>query len=134
MSYPYDGDARSPFVENKMVVDSQWPENEPCEVEMVTCPVCGKEVSRDIMCYSICDYCIVNLETFDNAVKYGAARPESVEINGYLAYEFTPDMINEILTREMQVACALGADPNYGAYIEDDQSDFESWLIEQNSK
>jgi len=103
------------------------------EPEMVTCPICEQEVPDDECWYGACDKCLMKAETFENALDYGNDRKVAVEINGYLAYEFSADEIEEILKRELAL-CRLTGCTDYHGYLTDDSSDFADWLIERNNR
>lgn len=103
------------------------------EPEMVTCPICEQEVPDEECRYGVCDSCLSKAETFDTALDYGNDRKVVVEINGYLAYEFSAEDIAEILERELAL-CRLTGCAEYHAYLTDDSSDFAEWLKERENR
>lgn len=103
------------------------------EPEMVTCPICEQEVPDDQCIWGVCDSCLAKAETFDTAMDYGNDRKVAIEINGYLAYEFSAGDIAEILERELALFRLTGC-AEYHGYLTDDSSDFAGWLIEHNKR
>ena len=109
------------------------PNNPDCaldEPEMVVCEICGEEKPDEECVSGVCRECLSKAATYDNAMDYGAARKTAVEINGYLAYEFSADQIAEILERELADAYLTGYASTFG-YLSDDRSDFADWLKER---
>jgi len=102
------------------------------EPEMVTCPICEQEVPDEQCIWGVCDKCLAEAETFDTAMDYGNDRKVAIEINGYLAYEFSADEIEEILKRELALFLLTGC-MDYHGYLTDDSSDFADWLKEQKN-
>lgn len=100
------------------------------EPEMVTCPICEQEVPDEECLYGVCDSCLAKAETFETAMDYGEDRKVAVELNGYLAYEFSADDIEEILKRELAL-CRLTGCAEYHGYLTDDSSDFADWIKER---
>ena len=100
------------------------------EPEMVVCDLCGEEVPDEECRWGVCDKCLAKAETMENAMNYGADHKVSVEINGYLAHEFSADEIEEILKRELAL-CRLTGCAEYHGYLTDDSSDFADWLKER---
>ena len=47
----------------------------------------------------ICEGCIDNAETFENAVKFGSENTEKVDINGLFVHLFSEQEINDIIER-----------------------------------
>lgn len=74
-------------------------------VEAKQCQMCGEWICEDDE--NVCDDCLQNNATYDNALKYGEENKESVELNGFLANVFTADEVNEILIRELDEAQQL---------------------------
>lgn len=69
-------------------------------VEATECEMCG-EYFNDCDDIGICNNCLEENATFENAIKIGDDNPEKIYINGYLASEFTNEEIEEILRREL---------------------------------
>ena len=63
--------------------------------EAKRCKICGEWIPEDSP--DICDVCIEEHTTLDNALEYGAEATESVELNGFLA-ELGADLIEQVLT------------------------------------
>lgn len=109
------------------------PNNPDCaldEPEMVVCDLCGKEVPDEECRWGVCDGCLAKAETFENALDYGNDRKVAVEINGYLAREFSADEIEEILKRELFDSYIIGWMSVHN-FLTDDSSDFADWLKER---
>lgn len=68
-------------------------------VEATECE-CG-EYFNDCDNIGICNNCLEENATFENAIKIGNENPEKISINGYFASEFTVEEIEEILRREL---------------------------------
>lgn len=100
------------------------------EPEMVVCDLCGEEVPDEECLWGVCDSCLAKAETFGNAMDYGEDRKVSVELNGYLAYEFSADEIEEILKRELSDSYIIGWTSVHN-FLTDDSSDFAGWLKER---
>lgn len=71
-------------------------------VEAEICPICGEYKPKDLN--KVCDYCLEDEETLENALEMGDKFKDDVEINSFLASVFTPQEIEEILTREFKKA------------------------------
>lgn len=66
------------------------------------CELCGEYHcnSEEYNCEGVCAECVEDEINVENALEYGSqeAETESVSINGFLAFYFSEDEINEILT------------------------------------
>ena len=71
-------------------------------VEAEMCPICKEYKPKDLN--KVCDYCLEEEETVENALLMGDEYKEDVKINSFLASVFTPKEIEEILTREFKEA------------------------------
>jgi len=100
------------------------------EPEMVVCDLCGEEVPDEECRWGVCDKCLAEAETFETAMDYGEDRKVAVELNGYLAYEFSADEIEEILKRELSDSYIIGWTSAHN-FLTDDSSDFADWLKER---
>ena len=65
-------------------------------VEAKECKVCGVWFN-DEEHIGVCEGCLEDEETFENAVKLGRENTEIIEINGFLASLFSVEKINDIL-------------------------------------
>jgi hypothetical protein len=63
--------------------------------EAKQCKICGEWIPEDSP--EICDVCIEEHTTLDNAIAYGEDNTESVELNGFLA-ALGKDTIEKVLT------------------------------------
>ena len=94
-------------------------------VEAYECVLCD-ELSANVMC----DKCLNENITFETVLRYGNDTKQNIEINGYLAHEFTEEQINEILERELREAKKLGFKTKHEEYANNDLGHFEMWLEE----
>ena len=66
------------------------------------CELCGEYHchSKEYSCEGVCEDCVEDEINVENALEYGSqeGETESVSINGFLAFYFSEDEINEILT------------------------------------
>ena len=64
------------------------------------CDLCGewKCDSEEYEGDHVCEECVENEISVENVLEYASDEEESVSINGFLAYFFTKEEINEILT------------------------------------
>lgn len=109
------------------------------EPEMVTCQICEQEVPDEECLYGVCDKCLAEAETMENAFAYGRSRPTSVNINGFLSWFFKRAEIETILKNEMRKAIkslvALGCYVSFEHdFLTDDSSDFADWLKEREKR
>ena len=97
------------------------------------CIKCDEDFPLEQMVVSICRGCVEKAQTFDNALRYGADRKESVEINGFLAWAFTTSDIEEILTNVLRIEAGheVGKEDAH-KYLSDDIYDFSEWLEAQD--
>lgn len=65
-------------------------------VKAAECKVCGTWFN-DEAGLGVCDCCLENAETFENAVKLGREDTKDIEINGFLASLFSTEKINDII-------------------------------------
>lgn len=97
-------------------------------VDATECEFCGEWFNGE---GNVCESCINEYSTFGNALKMGAETDciESIKINGYLAYEFSENQINEILERELRQANEI-AQLKYKDYLKSEIDYFLNWLSE----
>ena len=65
-------------------------------VKATECKICGSWFDDEDL-VGVCESCLEDEETFENAVKLGRENTESREINGFLASLFSAEKINDIL-------------------------------------
>lgn len=124
-------------LENKMVIDSQWPAEPEYVESTIICPLCGKEVPEEELIFAVCERCITRNETWETALAYGAHSKTKVEINALFAKVLSDDQINEALH-----AAAMNVRREYPALasgyvretVSDDVDDFAHWLIDQKEE
>lgn len=104
------------------------------------CEICGEYFKEDEMYDSICDECLKEEMTVDNAKKCGkdgSARTE-VSINGFLAFCFSQEEIDSLLIKVLEDKINA-SDANANAIIDmaevwcgEDKSYFAEWLKRHN--
>lgn len=102
-------------------------------VDATECKVCG-EWFNDEHYRKVCDDCLDENATFENAIKMGDEEycQHEVKINGYLANEFSTDQIEAILERELVEAEKLGTALSYREYLFNDKDAYADWLNKEN--
>ena len=95
-------------------------------VEATECEECGNLFIENGE-QTICDECLEEYKTFDNAIKIGNKYKVRVNINQFLKMCFTEDEIEEILERELREAKKLGK--SFNKEVEEYLNDNE-WLSE----
>lgn len=104
------------------------------------CVICGEYFKEDEMHDRICDECLKEEMTVDNAIecgKDGSARTE-VSINGFLAFCFNQEEIDSLLTKALEDkinnsdAAVNGAIDNAEEWCKEDLSYFADWLKRNN--
>lgn len=104
---------------------------------MKTCPICEREYDEEDMMWSVCDSCLFAAETYENALAWGNEEKKEIEINGFLAYAFTSDQIEEVLREKLDEYGNITIDRARKSYAEeycyDDKSAFADWLVEQKN-
>lgn len=103
------------------------------EFEQATeCEFCG-EYFLDSDNNHICKNCLDENSTYENALSFGAEKDckEKIEINGYLAHEFTIEQIETILKKELAEANKL-THLKYKEFLLEDSGAFASWIIKNS--
>lgn len=96
-------------------------------VETELCPVCGEHYIKPDE-YKVCDQCFKKHSTIDNAIRFGSEHPERIELNEYLAFEFSQFEIERILVEKLKQKKG----DHLKEYLEDANYDFQEWLIRNN--
>lgn len=102
-------------------------------VEATRCELCG-EWFDDTELNGVCECCLDEHETVNNAIEYGEEHTTNIEgINGAVAYLLTTEEINEILVRWVKENYF---DTSYGIheYFYGEQFDFSEWLKEKKKE
>lgn len=102
-------------------------------VEATKCELCG-EWFDDTDLNGVCECCLDEHETVDNAIDYGAEHTATIDgINGAVTYLLTTEEINEILIRWIKENFT---DTSYGIseFICSEQFDFSEWLKEKKKE
>ncbi len=98
-------------------------------VEAKRCKICGEWIPEDTE--DICEVCLENATTLENALEYGAEATETVEINGFIA-ELGAERINEILEAVLKSGAV-----DYGkmleGYVRAVSPEFGEFVIERNT-
>lgn len=92
------------------------------------CLKCGEYFPLGEMVGSICKDCFDTRVTFGNALRYGKARKESVEINGFLKWCFAADEIESILLKSLQECSHEWRQRMANEYCNDDKYDYSEFL------
>lgn len=71
-------------------------------VPAVECKICGAYHKSEEFWYGVCDKCLENKATVENAIELGNDDKEKIEINGFLLTVFKESEIQEILMREAE--------------------------------
>ena len=101
---------------------------------MKKCPICEREFDEEEMDYEVCDECLEEAGTRENALDYGDARREKIEINGLLASVLTPSQISVALLhylRDMERVNPRKVPELICKFMFEDRGDFADWLVEQ---
>lgn len=105
-------------------------------VEATQCEICGEYFRSDEMHDGICDECLEEEMTVENAIecgKDGSARLD-ISLNGFLASVFSKEKIDEILTEELEKLINISdCNANYvidraEEWCREDASYFAGWL------
>lgn len=70
-------------------------------VEAEECPVCGEYMP---MGQELCDDCVDENANLDTALGLGSKDMSYVEINSYLAYKFSTEEIEDVLTNFLKIS------------------------------
>ena len=105
---------------------------------LVDCALCGAEVDEETTTYGICEKCWTDHHNFDNALAFGATElgKDCVQINGFYAYNLTPDQINAALRQavmDMKKYYYDFAIKTADEFLRDDDGAFADWLKEQKN-
>ena len=101
---------------------------------MKKCPICEREFDEEEMDYAVCDECLKKNQTYETAIKYGAASKMSVMVNSFFWFLFDERAINRILAvaaldEKRNDAMLLTED--VPKFFNNDPSDFADWLKER---
>lgn len=102
--------------------------------EASTCDICGEYFHDDDLYSGVCEDCLKDEMTVDNAIKAGADAKLEVEINGFLASCFTPEQIEELLIKALEEkidssdGAANAAIDKAEEWLSEDKSWFADWL------
>lgn len=99
-------------------------------VEASRCKLCD-EYFDDEHYNGICDVCLDENATYENALLIGEENADTIEINSFLLNSFTKEQIEEILKRELEQARKIDKakiDKDAKEYCLDDKGWFAEWL------
>ena len=102
--------------------------------EAAYCEVCNQWFPCDEVTGKVCDKCLKKNITVQNIFKYGRARKEKVELNGFLAYVYEPDEIEHILTEHFRSLWDERKTEFVNDYITDDPEDFSKWITDEREE
>lgn len=99
--------------------------------EISECTECGNEFLEENLNHGLCEECVKNAATPDNAIAYGKARQIGVEINGFLGWVYPADEIERILLQHFLSESDTWQKRMVKEYCNDDVYDFGEWLTEE---
>lgn len=101
--------------------------------EATNCLLCG-DFFYDKHYREICDDCLEEEATFENALKMGDEEDckEEIKINGYLASEYDSCQIESLLLKDLKEAKSAGCCLNYRDFCLNDKDYFADWLKKEN--
>ena len=99
--------------------------------EAEKCEKCGEWHISDKVANGICEDCLTEASTPQNAYAWGEHEKQGVELNGFVAWAFTADEINSILLNELMKSKDL-ADKYARDYCMDDAWMFANYLKEED--
>lgn len=103
--------------------------------ECFKCAVCDENfVEEEMIGCHVCKDCLDKSVTFVNALRYGKERTESVEINGFLAWCFSPEQIESILLKNLQTESQDWRQRMTREFCTDDKYDFADFLSEKGAE
>ena len=102
--------------------------------EAAHCDECDEWFLCDEVVGRLCDKCLKKHINEDTVFKYGDARKQGVELNGFLAYVFEPDEIEEILTEHFRSIWGERQTELINNYITDDPDDFGNWISNEREE
>lgn len=82
----------------------------------------------------ICNKCLEENATFENALMFGDNFKTDIQINGYLAEEYSQDKIENLILKDLKETKLAGYKLNYVDYCLFDKYDFADWLKKQKLK
>ena len=98
-------------------------------VEAKECLVCGKSIEKNGY-FDVCEDCLDEHKTFENAVKIGKENAEQTYINGFFFEMLTSEEIETALT-EFARKKFDGDKASVKKYIDADRWYYEDWLINE---
>ena len=101
--------------------------------EAEKCEVCGEWHLAEKVVNGMCENCLKEEATVPNAFAWGEYEKQGVELNGFVAWAFTPDEINSILLTELMKNKDL-ADKYARDYCMDDTWAFADYLKKEEDK
>lgn len=101
--------------------------------ELYKCSKCGELFFDEDMIGGVCKNCVDDAQDGEHAWRYGKDRKQVVEINGLLAWAYSPDEIEEILTFHYNVVQSdAWRQKMVLEYVNDDLRDFAEWVENEN--
>lgn len=90
------------------------------------CKICGEPIDEDGL--GVCEDCIANHITFENAYALGAEWSENVRINQFLSTVFNQEQINSILRTVFKLLPKDEQKKHIENYCYDDLLYFSRWM------
>lgn len=124
------------WIEGRLVHDEKIVDRCRCGGDYVKAKKCSEceEWFAELNGYGkdkICDSCLERHINFETAIAYGEETEEEIEINGYLANQFTAYQINAILERELREYVMLGGKTCDRQYCLEDKDHFADWVAKE---
>lgn len=102
-------------------------------VEATRCELCGEWFDNTEL-NGVCEYCLDEHKTVNNAIEYGEEHTTNVEgINGAVAYLLTTEEINRILTKWVEESF-IDLSSDIRKYLNGERFDFSEWLKEKKKE
>jgi len=98
--------------------------------EAEQCDLCGDWHVAENVTNGVCEKCLEESATVGNAVAFGNTDKQEVELNGFLAWAYTPDEIEDILINDLLKNKTLANDYVH-QYITNDTFMYARWLKEE---
>lgn len=99
--------------------------------EAEKCEKCGEWHIADKVSNGICENCLTKSATVSNAFAWGNKDKQGVELNGFIAWAFTPDEIESVLLNDLMKSKDL-ANKYARDYCMDDAWMFAQYLKEED--
>ena len=102
-------------------------------VDATECRICGQWFNDELY-IKVCEECLDDNANFENALKVGNEEEcqQEIKINGYLAYEFSTNQIEQVLIKLLRETHDLNLPLKYREFLLSDKDYFAEWLEKEN--